>query len=101
MPADSPLLDPLSAALLVIFREAAEAVTAEGLDPASAAALLGVSVRKLHEMNSAGQIPAPVELGDRCPRWLKSELVLWLRHGAPNRAKWVLMRDTLMRRVAV
>ena len=98
MPAEPPVLDPLSAVLVEVYRRAAEAATAEGLDPVSAATLIGVSVRKFHEMNSSGLIPAPVELGDRCPRWLKSELLAWMRHGAPSRARWVLMRNDVLPR---
>ena len=90
--------------LAAVLSRVAEAVPraeppAEGLDAKAAAALLGISVSKLHGMNAAGQLPAAVELGDgRCPRWLRSELLAWFRSGAPARSKWALMRDQYYRR---
>src|SRR4051794_18749732 len=67
----------------------------EGLNPAEAAAFVGVSVSKWHAMNAAGYCPAPVELGDRCPRWLRGELRAWLYAGAPTRVTWSQMRRDL------
>ena len=95
----NPQLDPFALALLQLLRDAAEASSTEGLTAERAAAFVGVSVSKFYAMNLSGQIPAAVELGDRCPRWLRSELLLWLRHGAPSRARWALMRDALLRKV--
>ena len=74
-------------------------VVPEALDAGQASRFCGVSVNKWHSMNAAGHFPAPVELGDRCPRWLRSELVLWLRAGVPSRARWASMREPLLRRL--
>jgi predicted DNA-binding transcriptional regulator AlpA len=73
---------------------------AEGLDPGAAAAFIGVSISKLHDLNTRGLMPSPAELGDggRCPRWSRSELRAWLLAGAPSRIRWQAMRDQVMRR---
>jgi len=84
--------------LLERIADGIDAGRAEGLAPADAAALLGISTSKLHELNARGLMPAPSELGDRCPRWSRTELKTWLLAGAPGRARWNLMRDTTMRR---
>jgi len=93
-------LDPFALALLALLREATEAATAEGLDAAGAATFIGVSVSKWHAMNAGGLCPAPVELGDRCPRWIRSELRSWLLGGAPPRVRWAAMREAALRRSA-
>ncbi len=77
-----------------------DGVVPEALDASQAATLCGISKSKWHAMNAAGQCPAPVELGDRCPRWLRSELMGWLRHGAPTRVRWVMMREQVLRRAS-
>jgi predicted DNA-binding transcriptional regulator AlpA len=76
------------------------AACAEGLTADQAAAYVGVSVRKWHEMNGSGKCPAPVELGDRCLRWPRSELKAWLLAGAPTRVTWRVLREREMRRSA-
>jgi predicted DNA-binding transcriptional regulator AlpA len=70
----------------------------EALDASQAARLCGVSVSKFRAMSDRGLCPAPVELGDRCPRWNRSELLAWLRSGAPPRSRWREMRETAIRR---
>src|SRR5687767_13200998 len=72
----------------------------EALDVAGVAALLTVSARKVHLMHAAGELPAPVMLGDRCPRWLRRELIMWLECGAPPRVRWMAMRESALRRLA-
>ena len=74
-------------------------VEPEGLDPSAAARYLGISVSKIHAMNAAGAMPKPAELGDRCPRWARSELRAWLLAGSPSRLRWQAMRDAAIRRV--
>lgn len=86
------------AALLNRVVVALESPPAEGLAAEDAARLVGVSVSKWHAMNAGGQCPAPAELGDRCPRWSRGELIQWIRAGAPARSRWQLMRDVAMRR---
>jgi predicted DNA-binding transcriptional regulator AlpA len=85
-------------ALLMRIGDGLDAGRAEGLAPADAAVLLGISTSKLHDLNARGLIPAPADLGDRLPRWSRTELRTWLLSGAPSRARWNLMRDTAMRR---
>jgi predicted DNA-binding transcriptional regulator AlpA len=85
-------------ALLARIAAAAEAPAVEGLDAADAARFCGVSRSKWLAMSNAGHCPAPVELGDRCPRWLRSELNAWLRAGAPTRTTWKQIRESSLRR---
>jgi hypothetical protein len=85
--------------LLRETRDLLAAGQAEGLDAAAAAAYLGISVSKLHQLNAAGHVPAPAYLGDgRCPRWSRGELTAFLRVGAPARARWLSMKEVAMRR---
>ena len=53
----------------------------------------------LHE--ALGRTPAPVMLGDggRLPVFLRSELMAWLRAGAPARSRWEHMKTHAMRAV--
>lgn len=95
---DVPTLDPAALLVADVIRRAAEELLTEGLDAQSAARLIGVSTSKFHAMNAAGHVPAPAELGDRCPRWSRGELVAWFRAGAPSRARWNAMRDVFLRR---
>lgn len=69
----------------------------EGLSPADAARFIGVSTSKFHSLNSSGMLPSPVELGDRCPRWIRTELRAWLLAGSPSRIKWNSIRDAKLR----
>jgi len=75
----------------------AEGAQAEGLDPKGAAAFLSVSIEQLRQWNDKGIIPAPVTLSERCPRWSRTELKLWLVHGAPTRLQWSKMREMKLR----
>lgn len=73
----------------------------EGLTHAEAAALCGVSRSKWAEMYSRGQTPLPIELGDgKCLRFLRSELLAWMRSGAISRSRWLQVREQAMRRLA-
>ena len=93
--------DPLPEILaeLRAIRAAVESGPAEGLDASAAAALCGVSRSKWHELVSRGLAPAAAELGDgRCGRWCRSELIQWLRAGAPSRARWNEQRILALRR---
>jgi predicted DNA-binding transcriptional regulator AlpA len=83
------------------IRSTLEAGPVEGLNAQAAATLAGVSRSKWHGLVSRGLAPQPVNLDvDGCRRWLRSELVAWLRSGAPARSKWRLMREVAMRRIA-
>ena len=105
MPDTSPQTDPITALADEVRQLVAAlngaAIQPEGLSPTEAARYIGVSAAKLHSMNTAGQLPTPVELGDgRCPRYIRSELAAWLRAGAPTRAQWAIRRETSFRRSA-
>ena len=111
MPDDTPsqseasVPEPIALLASVLARLSASApargVEPEGLGPNDAAAYLGVSVSKLHDLNSRGFVPAPIEIGDggRCGRWSRSELKAWLLAGAPGRVRWAMMRDAALKRV--
>jgi hypothetical protein len=95
-----PCLSPFELAVLAVLERAAELATAEGLDARASAAFCGISESKWRSLDASGWCPSPANLGDnRCPRWSRGELVAWLRAGAPSRARWVLMRNQIMRRV--
>lgn len=102
MPEQPEQPDPLPQTLarLAEALDAMCGVAPEGLTAEQAARYCGVSVSKWHSMNAGGACPAPVELGDRCPRWLRSELFAWLRQGAPSRAVWRQIREQSLRRSA-
>ena len=51
---------------------------------------LGVSLRHVRRMDSAGLLPKPIRLG-RCVRWVG--IGEWLAVGAPPRAQWEKVRD--------
>jgi predicted DNA-binding transcriptional regulator AlpA len=92
-----------SSAVLTLLRRIADAVEAGRtavLDPAEAANFLGISVSKLHELNSRGLVPEPARIGDsdRLPRWTRAELQAWLLAGAPARGRWQAMRESALRR---
>ena len=54
---------------------------------AELAARLGVSLRHVRRMDSAGMLPRPVRLG-RAVRWSADDLDAWLAAGAPDRRAW-------------
>jgi predicted DNA-binding transcriptional regulator AlpA len=105
-PADAiaaPAVDPMAEALDLLRRIAAavESDRAEALDPRAAAAFLGISVGKLHDLNGRGLIPQPAQIGDsdRLPRWDRSELRAWVLAGAPSRIRWQTIRESCLRRL--
>ena len=48
------------------------------LSAASAARLLSVSLRQFHNLRKAAGFPAPIPLGPRSTRWVRSELQTYL-----------------------
>ncbi len=48
---------------------------------------LGVSLRHVRRMDSAGLLPKPVRLG-RSVRWSVEEVHAWMEAGAPDRRRW-------------
>lgn len=66
------------------FKDGLGAIGAKDL-----AHMLGVSLRHVRRLESAGRIgPEPVRLG-RCVRYLTSQISAWLEAGAPDRATWL------------
>ena len=49
------------------------------LDPTALAAVLRIDVRTLRRLRAAGEIPEPISLGARRPRWRKHVIDAWLR----------------------
>lgn len=88
------LLERVAAAV-----EQRPAVEPECLTFAEAAQFIGVSISKLHALNLAGQVPAPLLIGDgNCPRFARTELRQWALAGCPVRARWLAMRESTLRR---
>lgn len=54
----------------------------EVLTKSGVAALLSVSTRQVENLTRDGRIPAPVYLSERAPRWVKADLLQWLREKA-------------------
>ena len=52
---------------------------------------LGVSLRHIRRLDSAGKLPKPVRLG-RSVRWPVNELEQFLAAGAPDRRSWEAMK---------
>lgn len=98
MPDESANLADVLAELRAI-RAVMECGPAEGLDASAAAALCGISRAKWHSLVSSGLAPESVQLGTGCcPRWMRSELLAWMRAGAPSRQQWAMMKSQTMRR---
>src|SRR4051794_876287 len=62
------------------------------VDAETAAALLDISRAQFHRLNSAGQIPEPVRLSDRCVKWSVDDLRAWVASGCPNTSTWNRMK---------
>lgn len=52
---------------------------------------LGVSLRHLRRLDSAGKVPRPIRLG-RSVRWPLAEINRWMDAGAPDRQRWQAMK---------
>ena len=61
-----------------------------GLTAEQAAVLIGIGRAHFFKLRSADRIPAPLRLG-RCVRWLRDDLVEWLRLGCPPRERFEAM----------
>lgn len=51
------------------------------------AKLLGVSIRQVWRLNSAGKLPKPIRLGGSV-RWRRDEILAFIEAGAPDRETW-------------
>lgn len=56
---------------------------------------LGVSLRHIRRMDSAGKLPRPVRLG-KVVLWKVDEINAWLNAGAPDRKTWEQMKKEVM-----
>ena len=66
------------------------------LSAADLARTLGVSLRHVRRMDSAGHLPKPVRLG-RAVRWAlhgPGGIQAWLAAGCPDRATWQRMKES-------
>lgn len=62
------------------------------LSAAELARRLGVSLRHIRRLDSAGKLPTPIRLG-RSVRWPVVEIEAWLAAGAPDRVTWSAMME--------
>jgi predicted DNA-binding transcriptional regulator AlpA len=56
---------------------------------------LGVSLRHIRRMDSAGKLPRPIRLG-KVVLWKVDEINAWLNAGAPDRKTWEQMKKGVM-----
>lgn len=64
------------------------AITARNL-----ADMLGLSVRQIWRLNSAGKLPKPLKIGGSV-RWKRAEIVHWFDAGCPDRRTWEARKET-------
>lgn len=58
------------------------------------AGLMGVSLRHVRRLDSAGKLPRPIRIGGSV-RWLITEVKDWLNAGAPDRKAWEAMKGSI------
>ena len=61
------------------------------ISAAKLARRLGVSLRHLRRLDSAGKLPKPIRLG-RSVRWSVQEIKSWIKAGAPDRSTWQALK---------
>ena len=54
--------------------------------------MLSLSKRQIFRLNSCGKIPAPIRIGGSV-RWIESEIVEFIKAGAPDRKSWEAMKQ--------
>ncbi len=62
------------------------------LDAKRLAEVLGLSVRTIRRLDSAGKLPRPVHIGGAV-RWRLEEINAWLAAGCPDRQQWESTRQ--------
>ncbi|HNS21857.1 MAG TPA: helix-turn-helix domain-containing protein [Sedimentisphaerales bacterium] len=70
----------LDAALAISARELAE--------------MLGISLRQVWRLSSAGKLPRPLKVGGSV-RWDRDEILRWFREGCPDRRTWEVRKAVL------
>lgn len=58
------------------------------VDAKQLAKMLGVSTRKIRQLDASGKIPQAILIGARSVRWRVDEIKDWLNAGAPDRESW-------------
>lgn len=56
------------------------------------AKMLSLSKRQIHRLNSCHRLPAPTRIGGSI-RWIESEIVEFIKAGAPDRKSWEAMKQ--------
>lgn len=56
------------------------------------AEMLGVSLRQIWRLNSAGKLPKPIRLGGSV-RWDRAEVQEWFEAGCPDRRTWQARKE--------
>jgi len=64
---------------MAFHQAAAPAAEPEVLTKNGVAALLSVSTRQIENLVKAGRLPKPLYLAERSPRWLRTDLLQFLR----------------------
>jgi len=57
------------------------------------AEMLGLSVRQIWRLQSAGKLPRPIRLGGSV-RWKRGEIMDWFEAGCPDRRTWEAKKET-------
>jgi len=63
-----------------------------GLSAREMGVRLGISVRQIWRLNSAGKLPKPVRLGGSV-RWNREEILGWFEAGCPDRQSWEAQKE--------
>jgi predicted DNA-binding transcriptional regulator AlpA len=56
------------------------------------AEMLGISLRQVWRLNSAGKLPRPLRIGGSV-RWDRDEILRWFREGCPDRRTWQAKKE--------
>ena len=62
------------------------------VDAKSLGKMIGVSLRKVRQLDASGKLPKPVRIGASV-RWSVDELRSWVAEGCPDRDTWNTLRD--------
>ena len=54
--------------------------------------MLSISKRQIFRLNSCGKLPSPIRIGGSV-RWDESEIIEFLKVGAPDRKTWEAMKE--------
>ncbi|MDI9431684.1 MAG: helix-turn-helix domain-containing protein [Planctomycetota bacterium] len=53
---------------------------------------LGISLRQVWRLSSAGKLPKPLKIGGSA-RWNRQEIVEWFEAGCPDRRTWQAKKE--------